>query len=348
MYVDKYRFKKEPEAIAGENDGPLRALFRGSRGKASMFVRTLVELPAVIKAYRSLRNAESRAIFRDLNKYRMLGSYYTRIAYNRELYEAMERVVREDVPFEMPEEPMEDPLGHEIRLWSVDYCGRKLQFYGSKHSIYSIRDGQQYYYDLGGVRIMPEEGDVVLDGGAFLGETAMRFAIDVGPSGRVIGFDPFPRHTAIANEVARRNGLDDRVQFVAAGLGAASSVASLDEALAPADAAAGSGIDFGRRVDSSDRVITIDDYCAWSGIDRVDFLKMDIEGFEMPALHGSHATISKWRPKLAICLYHKYRDLWQITNHIQDRYPFYDLYLGHYTLHGEETVLYAIRRKDAS
>ena len=39
---------------------------------------------------------------------------------------------------------------------------------------------------------------------------------------------------------------------------------------------------------------------------------MDIEGAEYEALLGARGTISKYRPGLAISLYHRPADLWQI------------------------------------
>jgi hypothetical protein len=69
---------------------------------------------------------------------------------------------------------------------------------------------------------------------------------------------------------------------------------------------------------------------------------MDIEGSEIAALEGAHQTILAHRPKLAICVYHRFDDLWTIPNLIAERYPFYQLYLNHHSLHHEETVLYCV------
>lgn len=45
---------------------------------------------------------------------------------------------------------------------------------------------------------------------------------------------------------------------------------------------------------------------------RVTFIKMDIEGAEIPALYGAQEIIGREHPKLVICVYHKTSDLWEI------------------------------------
>lgn len=74
----------------------------------------------------------------------------------------------------------------------------------------------------------------------------------------------------------------------------------------------------------------------------VTFIKMDIEGSELAALKGAEQIIRKQRPKLAICVYHKPEDIWEIANLILDYHPDYHLYLRHYSISYTETVLYAI------
>jgi hypothetical protein len=103
-----------------------------------------------------------------------------------------------------------------------------------------------------------------------------------------------------------------------------------------------SRIEPGHRLGTVDASVTIDDFCRHERLARVDLIKMDIEGSEAAALEGAGETIERWRPKLAICLYHRPSDLWTIPNDVRRRYPFYRLFLGHYSLHLEETVLYAI------
>ena len=49
---------------------------------------------------------------------------------------------------------------------------------------------------------------------------------------------------------------------------------------------------------------TIDKLVAELKLERVDFIKMDIEGAEPRALMGGRETIAKWRPRMALCTYH--------------------------------------------
>ena len=75
---------------------------------------------------------------------------------------------------------------------------------------------------------------------------------------------------------------------------------------------------------------------------KASFIKMDIEGCEMEALRGACYTIRQYRPKLAICVYHKPEDIFEIPLEILKINPDYLLYLRHYSYIFTETVLYAV------
>ena len=68
---------------------------------------------------------------------------------------------------------------------------------------------------------------------------------------------------------------------------------------------------------------------------------MDIEGAESLALNGAIKTIKKYRPKLAIAIYHSMNDFVSIPLWLKELDLDYKFYLGHYTLHAEETILFA-------
>ena len=72
------------------------------------------------------------------------------------------------------------------------------------------------------------------------------------------------------------------------------------------------------------------------------FIKMDIEGSEKHALLGAEELISKYSPKLAICVYHKPEDLFELPLLIKKMNPEYKLYMRQYSDHFAKTVCYAL------
>lgn len=71
--------------------------------------------------------------------------------------------------------------------------------------------------------------------------------------------------------------------------------------------------------------VKLDDYCAEHEI-KPTFIKMDIEGAEYDALIGAKQIIQKYKPKLAICLYHSLQDMWRIPLLIKQFVPEYRFY----------------------
>ena len=63
--------------------------------------------------------------------------------------------------------------------------------------------------------------------------------------------------------------------------------------------------------------------------DPVTMIKMDIEGAEQDALWGCSRMIEKYHPKLAICTYHGYEDIWKIPVLIDSMYSGYRFYMRH-------------------
>ena len=99
-----------------------------------------------------------------------------------------------------------------------------------------------------------------------------------------------------------------------------------------------------RSGDAKGHVVRLDDAI---GKARVTFLKMDIEGAELKALEGSRQTILDNKPKLAICVYHHIKDLWEIPLFIKTLIPEYRIFLRHHTKLEYETVCYALLPAEA-
>lgn len=92
------------------------------------------------------------------------------------------------------------------------------------------------------------------------------------------------------------------------------------------------------------RVLTVDRFIQENRLPRVDMVKMDTEGYELPILKGAAETIRRCRPKLQISVYHPQPgrdDLADVPDFISRLEPAYRYFLGHHGSWGNETILYA-------
>ena len=185
----------------------------------------------------------------------------------------------------------------------------------------------QYRY---GDTVCAKAGDVVLDGGAAWGDTALWFADLVGPGGRVLAFEFAPGNlAALADNLRANPSLADRVEVREQALWDHSG-----EQLAFSDA--GQMTTVGRGALTAPTT-TVDDL----GLERLDFLKLDVEGAEPRVLAGAAETLRAQRPALAIAAYHDPWHLVRLPQWVHDLGAGYELYLGHAAPGETETVLFA-------
>lgn len=86
--------------------------------------------------------------------------------------------------------------------------------------------------------------------------------------------------------------------------------------------------------------ITLDDFIEQRGLDRVDFVNMDVEGSELRVLQGGSRSLQRLRPKLAIAAYHHDDDLVRILDALSALEVPYRLYLDTFSALEVETVLF--------
>jgi len=71
------------------------------------------------------------------------------------------------------------------------------------------------------------------------------------------------------------------------------------------------------------RAITLDAFVEQQGLDRVDFIKADIEGAERNMLLGARNILKRFAPKLSLCIYHRHDDEQVLCDLILDANPDY-------------------------
>ena len=200
----------------------------------------------------------------------------------------------------------------------------------------------QYEYLRSNQKIRVKPGDIVIDGGGGWGDTSLYFAHLAGKTGKVYTFEFVSENLSVLKTNIELNPeLATRINIKKKALW---DVSGLDLNFAPKGP--GTHIYDGNHGNKSVESITIDDLVLKNNIKKVDFIKMDIEGSELRALHGASRTIKKYKPDLAISIYHSLDDYFTIGKHINSLGMSYRIYIDHFTIHKEETVLFATSKSD--
>lgn len=192
--------------------------------------------------------------------------------------------------------------------------------------------GEVVEWDLYGPNELLEysNDEVYVDGGAFDGDSIRLFIERVGGKySRVLGFEPDP----VTYMRLKSNFTNEpRVEPINAGLHKESGTLRFDDAGTRGSILVETG---GIEVP----VVSLDGVLDG---ERVSYIKMNIEGAEIDALHGGVKSIMQWSPKLAISAYHLADHLWRIPLTISEIRPDYKIYFRQHDGGIIETVVFAI------
>jgi FkbM family methyltransferase len=213
-----------------------------------------------------------------------------------------------------------------------------------KSTNYDSESYLQFNNDL----IQLENNEVLVDGGAFTGDSTLEFIKATERHKlsykKIFCFEPDPK---IFIELQKNTEKYRNILYKPFGLWSHSTTLKFGDSniLRP----------------GSTRIIT-DNYtndnlsCATPGIteisttsidqefnnEQVTIIKMDIEGAEIEALQGAIKTIKSCKPKLVISAYHKRNDLFEIPLLIHEMVPSYKIFYRHFSTNFGETTLFAI------
>jgi len=202
-------------------------------------------------------------------------------------------------------------------------------------SLYNeVMSGTEYFDDS-----IVEMGDheVFIDVGAYKGKDIVEFARRTdGKYDGIIALEPDRGTVTVLRETLSRHGIQDVEVYIK---GAWHEHAFLHFQ----DGREGSS----RVSESNDNAlpstpIEVDTIENILGGRRVTYISMDVEGAEHNAILGAEQAIKKWKPKLAVCVYHKREDLFDLLLLIKSFDPQFKFFMRHYTQNQTETVLYAV------
>jgi len=181
------------------------------------------------------------------------------------------------------------PTGQRIVIDPCDNDGRAVLLHG--------------FYEPETVALLSallSEGMTYVDVGANIGHHALIAASRVGDRGAIHAFEPAPAMFEALRRNMSRNGYRN-VSCNNCALGDQAGLAQFHLA----DISHSCAHSLGRTVHVTDRQVsvrvrTLDDYFVTAPINRLDVLKVDVEGAELMVLRGAERTIRQFRPLMVL------------------------------------------------
>ncbi len=180
----------------------------------------------------------------------------------------------------------------------------KNQFYGrvclSLNPIYYIENMILYrhYYDKKTqlyYKRLVRNGDIVFDIGANMGSMTIPLANHAGPTGRVFSFEPGPvLFKRLETNVMLNPRLKERIECVQLGLSNQKGSLFWREEMSTVNRGNAylSNDKTGTRVD----IIELDTFVMKRNIQKLDFMKIDVEGMELEVIQGGANSIARFLP----------------------------------------------------
>ncbi len=164
---------------------------------------------------------------------------------------------------------------------------------------YLLAEGDWIASESGGEGVQP--GQIVVDVGAHVGTFTARALMAC--AAKVLAVEPDPVNVECLHRNFRKEIAAGRVIILPQG--AWSSESTLRFHIGVANSGSGGMITEEEGAESIDvPVLPLDRMVKEAGLERVDFIKFDIEGAEREALKGARETLARWHPALMIDTYH--------------------------------------------
>lgn len=235
------------------------------------------------------------------------GSFYFEEDVQRELEERLS-VVNENFRTDLDREILRKLFDLRVYQKEQEFFAFVDQLTRSQEKSFQTKDKYSKHLDLDAIRY-------VIEGGVFDGQDTYRLLEVLKKSSafkRLYAFDPFLEslhNGEYFNEIDSQLcefhqkvlwDCEERIAFRVDRENPANSTVLRETELV------GEGVSV-----KTHSTITVDAFLEKSGT-PVDLIKLDVEGSEMNVLNGARVSILKWRPKMAISLYHRKEHLLEI------------------------------------
>lgn len=185
-----------------------------------------------------------------------------------------------------------------------------------------------------GFMIAPKKGGVILDCGAYIGDTARLFLKRTQNDCKVYAMEPFLGNYDKLCQWVKSENLSDKVYPIQTLLGN-----DVGESLIRSS----TNVSVNSSQDNEGSVSNIVSNNRLDNLlhEKVSFIKMDIEGAEIDALKGAVKIIKQNRPQMIISAYHRTSHIWEIPLLIREIEPTYKIFCGHQMNAAFEPEIYA-------
>ena len=193
--------------------------------------------------------------------------------------------------------------GHALRRqgpWLRNRWGQRYRAISLSEYHY-LRDGNPETYESALIERLLRPGMMVVDVGANHGMFSLEAAHLIGGAGIIHAFEPAPAPRALLVSNLEANAITTVRTFPCA-LGDTVGTARLrvHRELSGLNSLADHDVTWNRRVLPADEIVevpltTLDVHAQAEGLDRVDFLKIDVEGFELGVIRGANRLLRAHR-----------------------------------------------------
>lgn len=171
--------------------------------------------------------------------------------------------------------------------------------------ISDYQDWSLYFYNENdssrGLLEFLKSGDFVCDVGGNIGQTALWIAHAVGPDGLVVSFEPVPTNIKRFERNMALNSSICNLRLIRSGLGSGVGKVVIKENAKNSGASRVTIESNLGGVFTDVAITTLDSFFSKNySSQSLDFIKIDVEGFEMSVLRGAQRTLERYRPTLFV------------------------------------------------